>query len=91
LFGDGSHIIYVNGKYRGDDEIGRLMLSSVTLDTNPKMVNENWVVTGTFFAVRECDKKIIGIIDLRHTGLPFPRFYCRKSPKTQAMPTFKNF
>ncbi len=25
LFGDGSHIIYVNGKYRGDDEIGRLM------------------------------------------------------------------
>jgi len=25
LFGDGSHIIYVNGKYRGDDEIGKLM------------------------------------------------------------------
>ncbi len=25
LFGDGSHIIYVNGRYRGDDEIGRLM------------------------------------------------------------------
>ena len=25
LFGDGSHILYVNGKYRGDDEIGRLM------------------------------------------------------------------
>ena len=25
LFNDGSHIIYVNGKYRGDDEIGRLM------------------------------------------------------------------
>ncbi len=25
LFGDGSHIIYVNGKYRGNDEIGRLM------------------------------------------------------------------
>ncbi|MCX4352671.1 MAG: hypothetical protein OSJ60_13685 [Lachnospiraceae bacterium] len=25
LFGDGSHIIYVNGKYRGDNEIGRLM------------------------------------------------------------------
>ncbi|MCM1560690.1 MAG: hypothetical protein NC123_14280, partial [Butyrivibrio sp.] len=22
---DGSHIIYVNGKYRGDDEIGKLM------------------------------------------------------------------
>ncbi|MCM1538772.1 MAG: hypothetical protein NC254_10285 [bacterium] len=25
LFGDGSHIIYVNGKYRGDDDIGKLM------------------------------------------------------------------
>jgi hypothetical protein len=25
LFGDGSHILYVNGKYRGDDEIGMLM------------------------------------------------------------------
>ncbi len=25
LFGDGSYIIYVNGTYRGDDEIGKLM------------------------------------------------------------------
>lgn len=25
MFGDGSHILYVNGKYRGDDEIGKLM------------------------------------------------------------------
>ncbi len=25
LFGDGSHIIYVNGKYRGNDEVGKLM------------------------------------------------------------------
>ncbi|MCM1128173.1 MAG: PD-(D/E)XK nuclease family transposase [Lachnospiraceae bacterium] len=25
LFGDGSHILYVNGKYRGNDEVGRLM------------------------------------------------------------------
>jgi len=25
LFGDGSHILYVNGKYRGDDAVGRLM------------------------------------------------------------------
>lgn len=25
LFNDGSHILYVNGKYRGNDEIGRLM------------------------------------------------------------------
>ncbi len=25
LFGDGEHILYVNGAYRGDDELGRLM------------------------------------------------------------------
>lgn len=25
LFGDGSHILYVNGKYRGDDAVGKLM------------------------------------------------------------------
>lgn len=25
LFDDGSHIIYVNGEYRGNDEIGKLM------------------------------------------------------------------
>ncbi len=25
LFGDGSHILYVNGKYRGNNEIGKLM------------------------------------------------------------------
>jgi hypothetical protein len=24
-FGDGEHILYVNGSYRGDDEIGKLM------------------------------------------------------------------
>ena len=42
-------------------------LSSVTLNTNPKTVNEKWVVTDTFFAIRKSDDKIIGIIDLRHT------------------------
>ena len=25
LFGDGSHILYVNGEYRGNDEVGKLM------------------------------------------------------------------
>lgn len=42
-------------------------LDSVTRNTNPKTVNENWVVTDTFFAIRKGDGKIIGIIDLRHT------------------------
>lgn len=42
-------------------------LSSVTRNTDPKTVNENWVVTDTFFAVRNSDGRIVGIIDLRHT------------------------
>lgn len=37
LFGDGSHILYVNGKYKGDDEIGKLMHDF--LCTNPDDMN----------------------------------------------------
>jgi len=37
LFGDGSHIIYVNGKYRGNDEIGKLMHDFSC--TNPDDIN----------------------------------------------------
>lgn len=42
-------------------------LESVTRNTSPETVNENWVVTDTFFAVRKSDNRIVGIIDLRHT------------------------
>lgn len=42
-------------------------LASVTQNTDPDTVNENWVVTDTFFAIRKSDGRIIGIIDLRHT------------------------
>ena len=37
LFSDGSHIIYVNGKYRGNDEIGKLMHDFSC--TNPEDMN----------------------------------------------------
>ena len=37
LFGDGSHIIYVNGEYRGNDEIGKLMYDFSC--TNPDDMN----------------------------------------------------
>ena len=37
LFGDGSHIIYVNGKYRGNDAIGKLMYDFSC--TNPDDMN----------------------------------------------------
>lgn len=42
-------------------------LTLVTRNADPKTVSENWVVTDTFFAVRESDNRIIGMIDLRHT------------------------
>lgn len=42
-------------------------LSCVTRNTDPETVDENWVVTDTFFAIRQSDGKIIGMIDLRHT------------------------
>ena len=37
LFDDGSHIVYVNGKYRGNDEIGKLMHDFSC--TNPNDMN----------------------------------------------------
>ena len=37
LFGDGTHILYVNGKYRGNDEIGKLMHDFSC--TNPDDIN----------------------------------------------------
>ena len=37
LFGDGSHIIYVNGKYRGNDKTGKLMHDFSC--TNPEDMN----------------------------------------------------
>ena len=46
-------------------------LVSVTQNTDPETVNECWVVTDTFFAIRKSDSKIIGIIDLRHTQNEF--------------------
>lgn len=42
-------------------------LEKITKNSNIKTVDSNWVLTDTFFAVREEDNKIIGIIDLRHT------------------------
>lgn len=42
-------------------------LASVMKNTDPGTVNENWVVTDIFFAVRKTDGRIVGIIDLRHT------------------------
>lgn len=42
-------------------------LNTVTQNADPWTVSKDWVLTDTFFAVREKDQKIIGIIDLRHS------------------------
>ena len=42
-------------------------LEKVNNNSKIETVDPNWVLTDTFFAIREEDNKIIGIIDLRHT------------------------
>lgn len=42
-------------------------LNNVIANADEKTVSKDWVITDTFFAVREIDDKIIGIIDLRYT------------------------
>ena len=44
----------------------RLWLENVSKNISKDTVNPNWVVTDTFFVIRENDKKVIGIIDFRH-------------------------
>lgn len=41
-------------------------LARVTANAKEDTVAPDWVLTDTFFAVRESDQHIIGIIDLRH-------------------------
>lgn len=42
-------------------------LEKVNNNSKIETVDPNWVLTDAFFAIREEDNKIIGIIDLRHT------------------------
>lgn len=65
-FQSGENIIYGSELFDKTESYEE-WLNSITLNTDPKTVNENWVVTDTFFAIRQSDNKIIGIIDLRHT------------------------
>ena len=57
----------INGSELWDkiDDYGE-WLEKVIKNASKDTVNQNWVVTDTFFAVRQRDKKIIGIIDFRH-------------------------
>ena len=42
-------------------------LERIINNSKVETVDPNWVLTDTFFAIRETDYKIIGIIDLRYT------------------------
>lgn len=65
-FRHGENIIYGSELFDKTESYEE-WLTAVTRNTDPATVNENWVVTDTFFAVRKGDGRIVGIIDLRHT------------------------
>ena len=47
-------------------------LKSVNRNHNPETVSKDWAVATTFFAVRKADRKILGMIDVRHAlTVPF--------------------
>lgn len=41
-------------------------LAKVVANANEETVDPNWVLTDTYFALRESDHKIVGIMDLRY-------------------------
>lgn len=50
-------------------------LDRVSKNADKATVDKNWVLTDTFFAIRQQDQKIIGIIDFRHTLNDFLKNY----------------
>lgn len=65
-FQQGETIIYGSELFDKTESYAE-WLDCVTRNADSKTVSETWVVTDTFFAVRESDARIVGIIDLRHT------------------------
>jgi predicted acetyltransferase len=50
-------------------------LAHLKTNSDPKTVPPGWVVSSTFFGVRESDGRIIGMIDIRHELNDFLRDY----------------
>lgn len=50
-------------------------LEQVRLLSNPETVPPNWVPCTQFLLVRECDKQIVGMIQIRHTFNPYVERY----------------
>lgn len=50
-------------------------LKQLAENSDRSTVNKDWVISSTFFAIRKCDKKIIGMADIRHELNNFLRSY----------------
>lgn len=57
----------INGSALFDQMKYEQWLVNTTNNSKENTVRADWVVASTFFAVRQCDSKIIGMIDIRHT------------------------
>ncbi len=42
-------------------------LEQLRRNSDEKTVQKDWVVSSTFFAVRDSDRRIVGMVDIRHT------------------------
>lgn len=64
------HILHNEAEIHGsallDSMPYRQWLKLVEDNSNETTVHDNWVVASTFFVVRKCDNKIIGMVDIRH-------------------------
>lgn len=63
-FGDGTHIIFVNGEYRGDDPIGRLMNDFFSKEAD-EMKNEVLAERLRFFKETEEGQEELSAVDAR--------------------------
>jgi predicted acetyltransferase len=50
-------------------------LNQLQNNSSPDTVQWDWVVSSTFFAIRESDGRIVGMVDIRHTLNDFLRNY----------------
>jgi predicted acetyltransferase len=52
-----------------------IWLEHIKANANPDTVQDGWVVSNTFFAIRESDSRIVGMVDIRHSLNDFLRSY----------------
>lgn len=66
----------INGSALFDEMEFDEWLGNCTRNSSAETVRKDWAVATTFFAVREADDKILGMIDVRHSlAVPFLQEY----------------